>query len=120
MSVRETLNKASPELLKSPVSTLHFYEMVETISDTFAALRKRLIALEKREEEIKSLKSRLDALEEGGIKYRGIYQRAQDYSKGDVVTFNGCAWIALRSLKETEAPATCDGWILMVKKGRDA
>jgi len=103
MSLRDLIKNASPELLKSPVQTGVFYEALAEVMDAFRAVKKRL-----------------DALEEGGIKYRGVYQRAQDYSKGDVVTFNGSAWIALRSLKETEEPSTCDGWMLMVKKGRDA
>ncbi|GAA5542932.1 hypothetical protein [Brucella sp. NBRC 113783] len=103
MSLRDLIKNASPELLKSPVQTGVFYEALAEVMDAFSAVKKRL-----------------DALEEGGIKYRGAYQRAQDYSKGDVVTFNGCAWIAVRTLKETEAPASCDGWMLMVKKGRDA
>ncbi len=103
MSLRDLIKNASPELLKSSVQTGVFYEALAEVLDAFSAVKKRL-----------------DALEEGGIKYRGVYQRAQDYSKGDVVTFDGCAWIALRSLKETEEPSTCDGWMLMVKKGRDA
>ncbi|MBA8845693.1 hypothetical protein FHW02_003775 [Ochrobactrum sp. RH1CCR137] len=76
--------------------------------------------LDRQADDLKALTKRLEVLEEGGIQYRGIYQRAQNYSKGDVITFHGSAWIALRPLKETEEPGTCDGWMLMVKKGRDA
>ncbi|MCQ9144569.1 MULTISPECIES: hypothetical protein [Brucella/Ochrobactrum group] len=90
--------------------------LIEQAVHNVAVARK----FERQAEEIKSFTKRLEALEEGGIQYRGIYQRAQNYSKGDVTTFHGSAWIALRSLKETEEPGTCDGWMLMVKKGRDA
>ncbi|QGA56881.1 hypothetical protein [Brucella sp. 2280] len=120
MSLRDLIKNASPELLKSSAQRGELYQALADVTEAFQALKERVADLESRDEEIKSLKGRIDALEEGGIRYRGIYQRAQPYSKGDVVTFNGCAWIALRSLKETEEPGTCDGWMLMVKKGRDA
>ncbi len=75
---------------------------------------------ERQAEEIKALTKRLEALEEGGIQYRGVYQRAQNYSKGDVATHRGSSWIALRSIKQTEEPGASDGWQLMAKAGKDA
>lgn len=103
MSLRDLIKNASPELLKSSVQTGVFYEAMAEVMDAFDAMKKRL-----------------DALEEGGIKYRGVHQRAQDYRKGDVVTFKGDSWIALRSINETEEPGKCDGWQLMAKAGKDA
>ena len=120
MSLRDLIKNASPELWKSATNRGEFYEAMASTIEAIQALKKRVAELESRDEDFKSLKSRLDALEEGAIKYRGAYQRAQEYSKGDVVTFNGSAWVAVKALKETEAPASCDGWMLMVKKGRDA
>lgn len=102
------------EQLKRPTS-LRWSLIAQSIQNVHIARK-----FERQADEIKALTKRLEALEEGGIQYRGIYQRAQNYSKGDVITFHGSAWIALRSLKETEEPGTCDGWMLMVKKGRDA
>ncbi|MEN5278180.1 hypothetical protein ABE527_14665 [Brucella sp. TWI432] len=103
MSLRDVIKNASPELLKSATNRGEFYEALAKVMDVFDAIKKRL-----------------DALEEGGIKYRGVHQRAQGYRKGDVATFKGDSWIALRSINETEEPGKCDGWQLMAKAGKDA
>lgn len=49
--------------------------------------------------------------------YRGVYKAGEKYQKGDVVTFGGSAFVAVR---ETGAkPETDDSWKLAVKRGRD-
>lgn len=54
------------------------------------------------------------------IRYRGVHQRAERYGPGDVVTFDGSAWIALRAVEPGgERPGAGDSWQLMVKAGRD-
>jgi len=103
MSLRDVIKNASPKFLKSATNRGEFYEAIVVVMEAFDALKKRL-----------------DALEEGGIKYRGVHQRAQDYRKGDVLTCKGDSWIALREIKETEEPGKCDGWQLMAKAGKDA
>ncbi len=82
MSLRDVIKNASPKFLKSATNRGEFYEAIVVVMEAFDALKKRL-----------------DALEEGGIKYRGVHQRAQDYRKGDVLTCKGDSWIALREIK---------------------
>jgi hypothetical protein len=49
--------------------------------------------------------------------YREIYRQGQSYERGDMVTFGGSVWCALR---DTESkPGTDDSWRLAVKAGRD-
>jgi hypothetical protein len=66
-----------------------------------------------------AFEGRLAAVENRGIKYCGVFQRAQTYRKGDVVTDAGSAWVALREV-ENEKPGDGASWQLMVKAGRDA
>lgn len=69
-------------------------------------------------EELNRLTERVDSVAARGLKYAGVYQRALDYERGDVVTHKGSAWIALRDAA-TE-PGDTPEWQLMVKRGRDA
>ena len=53
-----------------------------------------------------------------GMQYRGVYQEATGYDRGDVVTWAGGAWHCNEAT--TDKPG--DGssvWTLMVKRGRD-
>lgn len=49
--------------------------------------------------------------------YRGVFGSAPSYGRGDVVTWGGSAWVAL---KDTSAkPEHSSDWQLAVKRGRD-
>lgn len=61
---------------------------------------------------------RIKAIEDGGIRYCGVFQRAATYEKGSVITDGGCAWIALHKV-EGVRPGEGSAWQLMVQKGRD-
>jgi hypothetical protein len=53
--------------------------------------------------------------------YRGIWE-ARSYDAGDVVTRNGCSWVAKRDTHAGEMPDDSSGteaWQMSVKKGRD-
>jgi hypothetical protein len=64
-----------------------------------------------------AVEARLAELEGKGIKYSGVWQRAQDYKRGDVVTYDGSAWVA--TAEETRAqPGATNGWQLLVKGTR--
>jgi shikimate kinase len=69
--------------------------------------------------EMKELRARVSAVEEHGIAYKGVHQRAIEYKRGEVVTSEGSAWIALVDQAKGK-PGTNDEWQLFVKAGRDA
>lgn len=71
------------------------------------------------EQRIAALEERLRVAEEKGIAYQGVWQRAQTYGRGAVVTHKGSAWVALAAETQSEPGAT-SGWQLMVRAGKDA
>lgn len=79
------------------------------IGDQLEPLRKRLDALERR----------ADAAEERGLEYRGIWQRAAAYRRGDVVTADGSLFVAIKAVGPGEQPGKSEDWQLCVKRGRD-
>ena len=58
-------------------------------------------------------------MEKTGIKYVGVWQKAQTYRKGDVVTHDGSMWVSLKA-DNSDAPGKGDSWQLAVKAGKDA
>ena len=50
--------------------------------------------------------------------YRDIYKPDVEYTRGDVATYSGCAWICRVDLTKAK-PGTSDDWRMMVKAGRD-
>jgi hypothetical protein len=68
--------------------------------------------------ELAALKRKAAELEAHGIKYLGTWQRAADYSRGNVTTHDGSAWCAIRATQQE--PGKGADWQLMVKAGRDA
>jgi hypothetical protein len=69
---------------------------------------------------IKALETRLVEIEQKGVEYKGIYQRALTYRRGSLTTFDGSMFVALRDVAENETPGKGDGWQLAVKRGADA
>ncbi|MDK4731564.1 transposase [Rhizobium sp. CNPSo 3490] len=65
---------------------------------------------------LRVLGARVEQLENGGIRYAGIWQRAIGYQRGAVVTSNGAMWVALRDTSEGERPG--DAWQLSAKAAR--
>ncbi|MHC2456224.1 hypothetical protein ACVMIX_002865 [Rhizobium leguminosarum] len=66
---------------------------------------------------LKALSARVEALEEGGIKYLGNYQRACCYAKGDAITHSGSLWIALKAVPEGSAPGNDPACWQLAAKG---
>ena len=92
--IRAGLDAAySKEELKRPLSTRCVHAL---IAATTAATALKL----------KALSARIEALEEGGIRYLGNYQRASTYSKGDAITHSGSLWVALKAVPEGAAPGS--------------
>ena len=69
---------------------------------------------------IAKLEAQVAELQEGGIKYCGVYQRAGVYSRGSLVTHDGAMFCAVKDAAPAQAPLTSDCWQLAVKAGRDA
>jgi hypothetical protein len=70
-----------------------------------------------RDERIKELERRLGEIEAKGVVYRGVYQRADEYKRGDMVTFKGSVWHANHDTREE--PGASEVWQLAVRAGRD-
>lgn len=66
---------------------------------------------------LKALSARVEALEEGGIKYLGNFQRAAAYAKGDTVTHSGSLWVALRAVPAGTAPGSDPACWQLASKG---
>src|SRR5690606_33238328 len=74
-----------------------------------------------RDDRIAELERRLEAIEAGGIAYRGVWQRSQSYSKGAAVTHKNSLWIALQPSSEGIEPGTAEAakhWQLAAKGER--
>jgi len=67
---------------------------------------------------VKAMQDRMVVVEQRGVRYRGVYQRSEDYKRGDLVTFDGSMWHATRDT--ADEPGASRDWQLAVKKGRDA
>jgi hypothetical protein len=58
-------------------------------------------------------------LEEGGIKYCGIWSAETAYAKSSMITHDGSGWVARRDTAG-KRPGDNDAWQLAIKRGRDA
>lgn len=67
---------------------------------------------------LRALSARVEALEEGGIRYMGTYQRAAAYAKGETVTHSGSLWVALQAVPVGTAPGSDPVWQLAAKGGK--
>jgi hypothetical protein len=63
----------------------------------------------------KPLRERLDALESTGLRYVGVYQKAQEYKRGDVCTHDGSMWVATCEIPPHQIPGNSSRWQLSVK-----
>src|SRR6478672_12929894 len=60
--------------------------------------------IDRLQQQVSELKSQVRELEEGGIKYCGIYQRAGEYKRGDCVTHGGSMWCAIADVQPMQSP----------------
>lgn len=65
------------------------------------------------------LEQRVAAVESAGIKYCGVWQRAQEYGRGMVTTHGGSSWVAVADTTRAE-PGDGPAWQLMARAGKDA
>lgn len=91
-------------------------KLVEFAGQLFIQIRDWIQpALLEQSKRMGNIEKRLDHIEKNGgaMVYRGVFQRAMSYEKGNMVTHQGSAWIALR---DTDAkPGDGDAWQLAVK-----
>jgi hypothetical protein len=84
------------------------------------AARTKREALESR---VKQLEARLAEVETRGIRYLGVWQSAQEYKRGDTVTYDGSMWICVWDTTRARPGAADDSqsraWTLAVRRGRD-
>ncbi len=62
---------------------------------------------------IAELERQVTDVNERGLRYRGVHQRADAYRTGDCVTAKGGLWICLRAT--SDAPGDSADWQLAVK-----
>jgi len=63
---------------------------------------------------------RIEALEkqQKAVRFRGVFQRAESYQRGNFATHDGSLWAAVKD--DPGTPGDGDGWQLCAKRGRDA
>ena len=72
------------------------------------------------QERVDKLERRLVEIEAKGISYQGVFQKAQQYSRGSMVTHDGSLHAAIRDTLPGEMPGDASGaFQLCCKKGRD-
>ncbi len=58
------------------------------------------------------------ALASRGLEFRGVWNAATDYRRGDVALAGGSSWIAVVPTRENK-PGSSDAWRLLAQRGRD-
>ena len=74
---------------------------------------------ERVEQATKPLRERIIELEKRGVDYKGTYQRATVYRRGDIVTVDGSMFVAITDIEPNEEPGKGGKWVLAVKRGQD-
>jgi len=77
--------------------------LAKTTIEAVADLRKRIAALEAATADVQTR----------GIQFRGVFQRALSYRTGDVTTFKGSMWCAVRPTEAT--PGESSDWQLCAR-----
>lgn len=102
MSLKDQMTaKLGPAALKRPATLGEVYDLIDIMATTLAKQSERLAALEA-----------------GGIKYMGVWQAANAYGKGSLVTHKGSMWHA--NADTAREPGDGKEWTLAVKAGKDA
>lgn len=104
---QQVLAKFSAEKRRLPPSRSEIYTYVTDAAEVLA---------DEMREMAKAINARIDELEKNGTRFRGVYQRAQAYRRGEQVTFKQGMWTALKDVPEGVTPGTDpDAWHLTVK-----
>lgn len=107
---QQVLAKFSAEKRGLPPSRSEIYTYVSDAAEILADEMRELA---------KAINARIDELEKNGARFRGVYQRAQAYRRGEMVTVKDGLWTALKDVPEGVTPGTDpDAWQLTVKGPR--
>jgi hypothetical protein len=84
-----------------------------------AATRQELYVLvDQLLEKFADVDERLNTVEKSGARFRGVYQRASTYRRGDQATHKGSLWTALKDAPESTVPGENPShWQLAAKGG---
>jgi hypothetical protein len=63
--------------------------------------------------ELADIKARIAAVETRGVRFRGVWQGAEDYARGDLATHSGGLWHC--NLATRDRPGTSPAWTLSQK-----
>src|SRR5687767_8908757 len=66
---------------------------------------------------IGDLQKRLEVVEANGARFRGVYQRATSYKRGDQATHKGSLWTALMTVPEGTIPGESPAHWQLAAKG---
>ena len=86
---------------------------VKTLTKPTAQVALLATALDVLISELRDLKLMQRAVEARGIFYRGVWQAADQYNRGDLATYKGSIWHANESTRN--APGDGRAWSLAVK-----
>jgi hypothetical protein len=76
------------------------------------------LAVNPLKQQISILENRIAELEAGGF-YRGVWQRCNEYAKGQMTTCNGSLWVAVENTSANEMPGQSLRWMLCAKGNGD-
>lgn len=114
--IKESIAKTGDKALKSFVAVA-LASSTACFKHVMHLLVVHRIKREKLEKRIEALEAQTKTLQSKGIAYRGVWQPAETYDRGDLVTFKGQLFHA--NARTRTEPATSRDWQLAVQKGRD-
>jgi hypothetical protein len=72
------------------------------------------------ERAIAPLRQRIAELEAKGVSYCGVFQRAQGYRRGSIVTFENNMHVAIKDTEPGDMPLQCSSWQLCLRGAQAA
>lgn len=109
-AISDGLNSAfTAAELKRPTSIAFVHQ---AIANLVAAVKEGAV------DRIAALEAKVEAIEDRGVAYRGIWQAAEQYERGNLVTLDDSIWHANTSTRAKPGNGS-KAWTLAVKRGAD-
>ena len=77
------------------------------------------VLIEEIERAVAPLRLRIAELEQRGVEYLGVYQRALSYRRGSFVTFDNNLHVAVTDVEPNQIPLQCSSWQLCLRGTHD-